>query len=78
MQIALSPVVPKLSQRIFQQLGFDDQRAANISWSDIQWGVMAEGDITAPPQPIFGRIDCDFVAEPAPAPVPAAAGGKKK
>jgi hypothetical protein len=56
--------------------------AQALTWGDTAWGGLREGHATAQPAAIFGRMEGDFVTEPAPAPaaVPAGAakaGGKK-
>ena len=48
--------------------------AQALTWADTAWGGLKEGHATAVPQPVFGRIECDFVTEAAPAPPPEANG----
>lgn len=60
--LALLPITPSLSNKILTQLGCDQDA---LSWGDTTWGKLQQGHKTAPPQPVFVRIDCPFVTEPA-------------
>ncbi|WIA38275.1 hypothetical protein OEZ86_001615 [Tetradesmus obliquus] len=78
--VALSPITPGLSSRIYQQLGLGEGALdGRVSWSDTAWGQLQAGHCTAAPQPVFARLDdtVPFVTEPAPGAAAAApAGGK--
>lgn len=73
--VALMPVTPSLSQRIYRQLGLEEQ-LQSLSWADTQWGGLKASHATAAPEPIFARLEGDYVTEPAPGvpTTPAAAG----
>ncbi len=60
----LSPIIPNLSSKIYQQLGFD----INFNESDLvqlnapclahmKWGILSAGQKLSPPQPIFSRLE---------------------
>ncbi|KAM1406570.1 hypothetical protein ACFXTH_001231 [Malus domestica] len=55
--IALSPVTPSLSWRIYGQLGYSKDQFAAATWSDTKWGGLKSGQVMAPPKPIFARIE---------------------
>ncbi|KAK9070520.1 hypothetical protein SSX86_010922 [Deinandra increscens subsp. villosa] len=55
--VALSPVTPNLSLRIYRQLGYTDQQFHAATWSDTKWGGLKGGQVMAPPNPIFARIE---------------------
>ncbi|KAM5558743.1 methionine--tRNA ligase, chloroplastic/mitochondrial [Rosa sericea] len=55
--IALSPVTPSLSWRIYQQLGYSKDQFDATTWSDTRWGGLKGGQVMAQPQPIFARIE---------------------
>jgi methionyl-tRNA synthetase len=81
--VALSPITPGLSSRIYQQLGLGEGALdGRVSWSDTAWGQLQAGHRTADPQPVFARLDdtVPYVTEPAPGAAAAAAaapaGGK--
>lgn len=79
--VALSPITPGLSGRMYQQLGLGEgPLQGRVSWSDTAWGQLQQGHKTADPQPIFARLDdtVPFVTEPAPAAAAAAAPAKGK
>ncbi|KAF8062044.1 OVA1 [Scenedesmus sp. PABB004] len=82
--VALSPVTPGLSARMYGQLGLGGAPLqGRVSWADTAWGQLAAGHATAEPAPVFARIDeaVPYVTEPAPAAAAAAtadAGGKAK
>jgi len=76
--VALSPVTPALSARIYKQLGFSEQQLEVLTWADTQWGTLKKGHLTAQPQPVFARLEGDLVTEPAPPAAPAVSGGTGK
>ncbi|XP_062003200.1 methionine--tRNA ligase, chloroplastic/mitochondrial isoform X1 [Rosa rugosa] len=55
--IALSPVTPSLSWRIYRQLGYSKDQFDAATWSDTRWGGLIGGQVMAQPQPIFARIE---------------------
>ena len=60
--VLLHPVVPRLASRVLEQLGLD---ASGLRWSDAAWGGLAAGQELRRPEPVFSRIQRDFVTEPA-------------
>jgi methionyl-tRNA synthetase len=79
--VALSPITPGLSSRIYQQLGLGEGALdGRVGWSDTAWGQLQAGHRTADPQPVFARLDdtVPFVTEPAPGAAAAAAPGGGK
>lgn len=55
--VALSPVTPKLCLRIYQQLGYTEEQFYAATWIDTKWGGLKAGQVMAPPNPIFTRIE---------------------
>ncbi|CAI9092443.1 OLC1v1027672C1 [Oldenlandia corymbosa var. corymbosa] len=55
--VALSPVTPSLSLRIYNQLGYSDDHFNTITWSDTKWGGLKGGQVMAQPRPVFSRIE---------------------
>lgn len=55
--VALSPVTPSLSLRIYTQLGYTKDQFNAITWSHTAWGGLKEGQVVAEPQPVFARIE---------------------
>lgn len=55
--IALSPVTPRLSRRIYEQLGFPEDQFAAATWNETNWGGLKAGQVMAPPIPVFARIE---------------------
>ncbi|GAX73560.1 hypothetical protein CEUSTIGMA_g1011.t1 [Chlamydomonas eustigma] len=76
--VALQPVTPSLSRRVYSQLGYSDAEFEVIRWTDAVWGGLKEGHQTAQPAAIFGRMEGDFVTEPAPAAAASASSGVSK
>lgn len=64
--VMLAPVTPSLSRRIYSQLGYGDDTFHNLTWTDTRWGGIPAGQVVPNPQPVFARIECDFVTETAP------------
>jgi methionyl-tRNA synthetase len=74
--VALSPITPGLSSRIYQQLGLGEGPLdGRVTWSDTAWGQLQAGHGTADPQPVFARLDdaVPYVTEAAPGAAAAAA-----
>ncbi|PRQ44780.1 putative methionine--tRNA ligase [Rosa chinensis] len=61
--IALSPVTPSLSWRIYRQLGYSKDQFDAATWSDTRWGGLKGGQVMAQPQPIFARIESQTEGE---------------
>lgn len=77
--VALSPITPGLSSRMYQQLGLGEGPLhGRVTWADTNWGQLQAGHKPAQPQPVFARLDdtVPFVTEPAPAAAAAAAPAK--
>eukprot|EP00955_Chlamydomonas_euryale_P107310 365756-Chlamydomonas_euryale.AAC.25 len=77
--VALLPVTPALSRRVFEQLGLPPVQVDGLTWADAAWGGLKKGHATAAPSPVFGRLEGDMVTEAA-APKeakPAKGGGKQ-
>ena len=56
--VLLAPITPRLSQRILEQLGVNNQM---VSWRDTAWGVLKPGSDLPKPSPVFQRLDGDYV-----------------
>ena len=66
--VMLSPVTPALSRRIYQQLGLGDAAFESLQWEGgTEWGGLHAGHETAAPEPVFTRLEGDWVTESAPA-----------
>ncbi|KAK4353703.1 hypothetical protein RND71_025897 [Anisodus tanguticus] len=61
--IALSPITPGLSLRIYSQLGYTEEQFNAVSWSDTKWGGLKAGQVMAHAMPIFARIEDGTEAE---------------
>ncbi|KAK9139730.1 hypothetical protein Scep_009411 [Stephania cephalantha] len=55
--VALSPVAPGLSRRIYSQLGYSEDQFDALTWNDTRWGGLKEGQVMAQPNPVFARIE---------------------
>lgn len=67
--VAISPITPGLSSRMYQQLGLGEgPLQGRVTWADTAWGQLQQGHQTAQPQPVFARLDdtVPYVTEPAP------------
>ena len=76
--IALYPITPGVSTRMYQQLALNPEQLKAADWHrDTVWGVLQAQHRTADPCPVFARIEdtVEFVTEPAPQAV--AGAGKK-
>lgn len=65
--VLLAPITPSLSRRIYAQLGLGNDTFDGVRWSDVSWGALVEGHETLAPDPVFARLEGDWVTEPAPA-----------
>jgi len=65
--VALSPVTPSLSARIYKQLGLGLTSLDSASWEDTQWGQLPMGHLISKPKPVFARLEGEFVTQAAPA-----------
>lgn len=68
--VALLPVAPGLCARVYLQLGFSREQFEAVQWADAAWGGLKKGQATAPPSPVFGRLEGDMVTEAPPPPEP--------
>lgn len=75
--IALSPITPSLSLRIYTQLGFTEDQFRALRWEDTKWGGLKAGHVMMEPSPVFAKIESETVDE-AQANLRDAKGGKKK
>ncbi|KAK1307396.1 hypothetical protein QJS10_CPA10g02059 [Acorus calamus] len=57
--IALSPITPSLSMRIFSQLGYSKDQFEAVSWADTKWGGLKAGQVMPAPSPVFARIETE-------------------
>ncbi|CAN7061343.1 unnamed protein product [Brassica oleracea var. botrytis] len=57
--VALSPIAPCLSLKIYSQLGFSVDQFNSITWDDTKWGELKEGQVMAQASPVFVRIELD-------------------
>lgn len=55
--IALSPVTPRLSLRIYTQLGYSEDQFSATTWDDTKWGGLMAGQVMDKPKPVFSRIE---------------------
>ncbi|XP_021910575.1 methionine--tRNA ligase, chloroplastic/mitochondrial-like [Carica papaya] len=55
--IALSPVTPGLSWRIYSQLGYTKDQFNTAAWSETRCVGLKGGQVMAPPKPVFARIE---------------------
>ncbi|XP_022133974.1 methionine--tRNA ligase, chloroplastic/mitochondrial [Momordica charantia] len=55
--VALSPVTPCLGWRIYAQLGFSKDQFEAATWNETKWGGLKAGQVMAPPNPVFARIE---------------------
>ncbi|XP_054824490.1 methionine--tRNA ligase, chloroplastic/mitochondrial [Prosopis cineraria] len=55
--IALSPITPSLSWRIYAQLGYSRHQFDAATWMDTQWGGLKGGRVMPQPTPVFARIE---------------------
>lgn len=77
--VMLSPVTPALSRRIYDQLGLGAAALDAARWDEATaWGGLAAGHATATPEPVFTRLEGDYVTEAAPEGAVEAAAAEKK
>ncbi|KAF7827449.1 methionine--tRNA ligase, chloroplastic/mitochondrial [Senna tora] len=55
--IALSPITPSLSWRIYAQLGYSRDQFEAATWGETKWGGLKGGQVMAQPKPVFARIE---------------------
>ncbi|WP_218081991.1 methionine--tRNA ligase [Anthocerotibacter panamensis] len=56
--VILSPITPRLSARLYAQLGFSPEALAQVRWqAGTQWGGLPGGQQVAEAQPIFPRLE---------------------
>lgn len=75
--IALSPITPSLSLRIYTQLGFTEDQFSTLRWDDTKWGALKAGQAMMEPMPIFAKIETE-IEEKGQASPKEGKGGKKK
>ena len=56
--VLLAPITPRLSERIFEQLGLDYE---TVSWHASAWGALKSGSELPKPTPVFQRLEGAFV-----------------
>ncbi len=56
--VLLAPVTPRLSERIYEQLGLDFRA---VSWRDAAWGALKQSGDLPKPAPVFQRLEGDYV-----------------
>lgn len=61
--VALTPVTPRLCQRIYSQLGYSEDQFNATTWDDTKWGGLKGGQIMAQPKPVFARIEVENEGE---------------
>jgi len=57
--LALSPITPTLSCKIYTQLGLSGFES--VQWASCQWGLLEEGHIMPKPKPVFARLEKEKV-----------------
>uniref|UniRef100_A0A803N5T6 methionine--tRNA ligase n=1 Tax=Chenopodium quinoa TaxID=63459 RepID=A0A803N5T6_CHEQI len=55
--IALLPVAPSLSWRIYAQLGYTEDDYNALTWNDTKWGGLKAGRLLPEAKPVFARIE---------------------
>ncbi|KAG8073978.1 hypothetical protein GUJ93_ZPchr0006g45851 [Zizania palustris] len=75
--IALSPITPGLSLRIYTQLGFTEDQFRALRWEDTKWGGLKAGQVMMEPKPVFARIETETEEKDQSSPK-TTKGGKKK
>ena len=61
--IMVTPVMPQLPERVWQQLGISDQKKLH-NWQALQWGLIPADTEINRGEPLFPRIDIDALDEP--------------
>ncbi|KAH7293502.1 hypothetical protein KP509_28G028400 [Ceratopteris richardii] len=61
--VALSPVTPQLSEKIYLQLGYSNSDFMSLSWEDTRWGALKEGQKMPEGQPVFKKIEIQMDAD---------------
>ncbi|MDX2272349.1 MAG: methionine--tRNA ligase [Cyanobacteriota bacterium] len=54
--VMLSPLIPQISLKILQQLGFGYQDPRHLHWDLTSWGQLPAQQIPQPPEPVFLRL----------------------
>uniref|UniRef100_A0A0E0KAC4 methionine--tRNA ligase n=1 Tax=Oryza punctata TaxID=4537 RepID=A0A0E0KAC4_ORYPU len=75
--IALSPITPSLSLRIYTQLGFTEDQFRTLRWEDTKWGGLKAGQVMMEPKPVFARLETETDEKDQSSSKPTK-GGKKK
>jgi methionyl-tRNA synthetase len=55
--IALSPITPTLSKKIYNQLGLGDIAESEVGWEATEWGALEAGQKVLKPKPVFARLE---------------------
>ena len=55
--IALSPITPTLSRKIYEQLGLGQFHADSMGWEETAWGGLRSGQQILKPKPVFARLE---------------------
>lgn len=55
--VILSPMVPRVSGKVYQQLGFEQGTYATIQWSHTAWRDLPPGQAIPEPEGVFKRIE---------------------
>lgn len=56
--VGLSPVTPRLSEKVFVALGMQQQWGDGLQWErDMEWGGLPEGLTFGKPKPVFPRME---------------------
>ncbi|GAQ88612.1 Methionyl-tRNA synthetase [Klebsormidium nitens] len=76
--ITLSPIAPRVTQRIYLQLGYSEDDWKAVTWADTAWGKLKAGQQMAEPKPVFVRLEAPGSADEAPTPKPKPAKAQKK
>lgn len=54
----LSPIVPSVSQKIYEALGLGDEYAQGLQWEQaMEWGQLCVGTVLEKPKPVFPRLE---------------------
>ena len=55
--IAMSPITPTLSERIYAQLGLKPMESQGMGWDGTAWGGLEAGHKIVKPKPVFARLE---------------------
>jgi methionyl-tRNA synthetase len=54
----LQPIMPKISNQIFEQLGLDAEKELSTGWDQgLKWGGLKPGAVLGEPKPLFPRSE---------------------